>query len=216
LNDAVALLGFNEVKLMVMGVSVFEPFHSSIKDPKERYRFWEHSMLCSITSENIGDQIKCEAKDLNVAGLLHDIGKVVLDRYFNEEWCKYLEKQAEDSRSNIEVEEECLGVTHAKIGYLVAERWNLPPNLVECIKMHHNPNPLSPFYKQTCIVSLANVLCKSIASETKPTDNLEIPKDLLKVLNLDNSALTTVLTNVIPRLKGIKALLGTYVVPDSK
>ena len=216
LNDAVALLGFNEVKLMVMGVSVFEPFSSSIKDPKERYHFWEHSMLCSITAENIGEQIKCEAKDLSVAGLLHDIGKVVLDRYFHDEWCKYLDKQAGDSRPNMEVEQECLGVTHAEIGYLVAERWNLPPNLVECIKLHHDPDPESLYYNQICVISLANVLCKSIASETRPTENLEIPKDLIKVLNLDNSTLTAVLTNVIPRLKGIKALLGTYIVPESE
>lgn len=213
LNDAIALLGFNDTKLIIMGVSIFDSFSTSFRDPWERFRFWEHSMLCSVTADTIEELVKQPLQGLSVASLLHDIGKVVLDQYYHDDWVKVMDEVKKGERPALEIEQEIMGTTHPEIGFYLAESWNLPPSLAECVRHHHAPDPKSAYYEQTCAVALANVLAKIPATATQPFDNTKIPQSVLDVFGFSKVELAQILDLIKPHIKGVKAMLGAHVEP---
>lgn len=74
-----------------------------------------------------------------VAGLLHDIGKNIFSYFLAEEYSTVIELSEAKSSSLVRAEKEVLSFTHAEIGRMLAEKWNLPITLVEPIAYHHDP-----------------------------------------------------------------------------
>jgi putative nucleotidyltransferase with HDIG domain len=93
------------------------------------------------------------------AGLLHDIGKVVLGQKVAEEYARIIMLVTEHKRAFVEAEREILGFDHTEVGALLAERWKLPEKLVLCIRYHHTPSALDPPDPLVDTIYLANIVC---------------------------------------------------------
>jgi putative nucleotidyltransferase with HDIG domain len=92
-----------------------------------------------------------------LGGLLHDVGKIALDRCFPEEYGPVVEAVAQ-GRVGLEVEQELLGLTHAEVGGLLAAQWNFPDELVQMIRHHHAPPPEDYL---PCLVFLCDLLVRT-------------------------------------------------------
>jgi len=160
LNRAVTLLGFNTVRGLALSVSVIESFGGAGRNRGfDRHGFWEHSLAVAAGAKILATRQNFENKDeAHMAGLFHDIGKIILDQYFFEYFSSAMELARETPMSTSAAETAIMGIDHAEVGAVVAERWHFPAHLVEVIRYHHTESP--PVENRTLeAVIIANSLC---------------------------------------------------------
>jgi putative nucleotidyltransferase with HDIG domain len=155
-NQALILLGLNVVKGMLLGVSVFEAMQ------KTMIGLWEHSVGCAVAARIIANKKGlAEPEEVSVAGLLHDIGKVVLSLKFPEEYKKIISDAESKEAFIIDAEREHFNITHADAGSWIAQKWNFPKNLVEIIAYHHKPHLSKNVALPTAVIHFSDMLIKA-------------------------------------------------------
>ncbi|GEM_PF-640848 len=159
---AIVVLGFEQVKNLSLSVAVLRRF-SSGKEHRlfDRQRFWDHAIACGVAGRMLARKVHPRMEgEAFVAGVLHDIGKLILIEYFFDEFSEALELAEAEELTIVEAEEQVLGVTHSDIGGWLAEKWNLPPSLVSAIAFHHRPAELEEPDELVHFVHLANALVR--------------------------------------------------------
>ena len=150
---------------------------------------WRHSLGAAITASILATRLGMKnPEELFVAGLLHDIGKVVLYVKWPdvEKHCSKDATQAGGDRSLLEVEQELLGLSHADIGGCLANAWNLPVTLRELILYHHAPALAKEAALQTAIVHVADILVKGLACGNPGDDHVPpLSKQAWDMVGLD-------------------------------
>ena len=161
LNRAITLLGFNTVRSLALSISVVDHFKGeSSSGYFNRGKFWEHSMGVAILSrmlaETRGGRLNYE--EAYIAGLLHDLGIIILDQFYQDKFSAILKLIYESDINFLEAEETVIGQNHAVLGAQVAEAWNYPDTLVTALTNHHNPSYEGPNIDYAQVVYLANIL----------------------------------------------------------
>ncbi|MBN1344759.1 MAG: HDOD domain-containing protein [Phycisphaerae bacterium] len=159
LNEATVCLGVAKLMQLVMAV------HANVLLGKEQQGYglppqalWQHSVATALGCEIIGGKVGLPNNNLVFTmGLLHDIGKVVLNEYVADQYAEIARLVDEEGRAFNEAEQMVLGYDHCEVGALLAEKWQLPVEIGECIRWHHDPtgHKGSPFID---FVYLANAL----------------------------------------------------------
>jgi putative nucleotidyltransferase with HDIG domain len=155
---AVIILGFSNIRNAVVSVSIITTF--SGKKTVEAFDitdFWKHSIAVAVTSRYLAKQTRFDSPDdCFVAGLLHDIGKVVLSQNFTEFFGQVWESVQENGLSFYEAEKKLLPADHAHIGGYLAKKWRFPVSLIDSITYHHEIKQSVPNLNQLIIVHTAN------------------------------------------------------------
>ncbi len=162
---AIVVMGFNAVKEMGLSLSIFDTFKNSTSiDYFDINKYWEHSVAAAIVARYIAKSNGlADSGELFVAGLLHDIGKMVLIQYFSEEFQKISRFSQEKEIDFYRAEQEILGIDHGEIGALIAEKWHLPTRIVSWIRNHHKPKSVdNPFKVDIAVVNLADLVCHRV------------------------------------------------------
>jgi len=138
---AVVLLGFNTVRSALFSVAVIDALSSRKEDGRFDIRgFWKHSLSVAVIAGFIGGRTgNVKKEDAFTAGLLHDIGKVVLWQHFKERFDVIQEKAAHERLPFHQCEDKDSDFSHAVIGAGLARRWQLPDTLQNAIRFHHDP-----------------------------------------------------------------------------
>ena len=157
ITHALVLLGFNVVKGLVLGTTVFDSFGDKAK------KLWEHSLGCAIMSRRIAKEVNIQdIEEVMIAGLLHDLGKAVISFVSPPDFAKILEI-ADDRHCHIAlVEREVLGVDHTHVAAWVCEQWHLPERLSEAISLHHRPDAAKKGNHIANVVHLADILSRGM------------------------------------------------------
>jgi HD-like signal output (HDOD) protein len=140
---------------------VFEAFKDSGHDKAfDSSQFWRHSIGCGSAARLIARRFNYQfIGEAFVAGLLHDIGKAILNQYMHAEFMKILKDASENGCVLDDVENAIVGATHAQIGGWLAEKWNLPRIIVDCISYHHAPWKAVVDSALVAIISISDYLC---------------------------------------------------------
>lgn len=161
--QAVVVLGFDMIRSLALGVSVFQTLDSAPDTPSfERDAFWLHAIGCGTAAKIVARELDIRDEGtLFVAGLLHDLAKIILDMHFSDEYAEVIKAAEATSRPSYLVEQELMGVDHAEIGAWLAFRWKFPDLLVNPIAGHHDLSLAEDdFLRESTIVHLANNLAK--------------------------------------------------------
>jgi len=172
IKDAVVLLGFKAVRNLAMTVSVFDLFVGKTdRQNLRRGKWWRHSIDTALCARLIASQVAGVSPDeAYTAGLLHDIGKPLLDRYGDAPY-EQVEDLVAQGVPELTAERQVYGCDHAEVGRAVSQHWGFPEKLVEAIGCHHteSANGLGDA-PLTAVVALANfvahLLRRSDAPET--------------------------------------------------
>jgi putative nucleotidyltransferase with HDIG domain len=162
LNQALVILGEGEIQCLVTTISVMRAFDFGQQGGHvQQDHFWAHSVGCAEMTQQIAASfgLRFHGTDF-IAGLLHDVGKVVLDQHFHEEFMACIELTKTMGLPLFEAERRLLGVDHAEVGAWLAMRWDLPGSLVEAIRCHHDSDVDSVNRQLVACVRLANHLVK--------------------------------------------------------
>ncbi len=139
-TDAVVILGFNTVRSLALSATVCKMFSGGKSEFFNRGALWEHSIAVAFASRIIAKKVKyAEPEEAFVAGLLHDIAKIIEDQYFHEEFIEAVVLSKEKKLSLIDAEREAVGMDHSLIGRRIADKWNLPFKVTKVIGYHHQP-----------------------------------------------------------------------------
>lgn len=139
---ALLVLGFDEVKNLGLTIAVIDTFRDaayySFFDMND---FWVHSIAvaagCKVLVKETGQSVP--PGDLFVAGLLHDIGTLVMCRYLTQDFSRVIETLRKDGARQHEAEMSVIGFTHADVGGWLTKTWNFPVHQVGAIANHHTP-----------------------------------------------------------------------------
>jgi putative nucleotidyltransferase with HDIG domain len=135
---AVNLLGLDLVRSIVLAVGVMGGFSSLIKDFSIE-NLWEHAMLTAAMARAIAkvESVDRETADTAFsAGLLHDIGKLLVVAHLPERFSDIVEQMRSDNTSMAAAEKKIIGTTHAAVGAYLLGLWGLPTSLVEAVAFH--------------------------------------------------------------------------------
>jgi putative nucleotidyltransferase with HDIG domain len=168
LDRAVTLLGFNMVKSLALSLGVVNTL--SEKRSKKFFSetgLWFHSVAVATLMREIGKTIlKTKTKDyLFVAGLLHDLGKLVFDIFFTDLFEKaILDVENSGTYSLAKSEMKVIGIDHGMAGGLLLARWNFPDEITLPVKLHHQPDIASVDEKidmtDFAVLRIADALCQ--------------------------------------------------------
>lgn len=148
IEDAIPLLGFNEIRNIVTSVSVITQFAGKGSDVFDRPAFWKHSAACAIVCKILAHKLKVASEEeYFTAALLHDLGKLVFDQLFEEEFHRVITLVEVESLSMRDAERMVFGRSHQAVGEYLLRKWKIPDILVDSVLYHHNPkdSKVDPF-----------------------------------------------------------------------
>ena len=173
-REAVTRLGASAVLTVVTALSARKTVDRAIPEyGLAEGELWAHSRATAIAADLIGRMARVRPPpETSTTALLHDVGKLVLARFLDEDTRRFLDAAFAQSLSYRKAEREVLGVTQAELGGILADRWSLPHSIVQGIVYCHAPfeyaETLAADDKVLVIchaVHLANFLAKCVGSE---------------------------------------------------
>lgn len=196
---AVSVLGFATTRRVALRAAVFTAFASRRErlphfDPSE---FWRHSIFVGLAARTIAATsptfIDVHPEDAYMAGLLHDVGKILLVEKCGARYDAALQRGAAGGVPDCEVERAEFGFSHGEIGSVLAHKWSLPEDLAEAIRYHHAPQRSAAYKSLASLVHLADRLAwlaampSTVGTVPPPTCNeayehVGLPADLVDEL----------------------------------
>ncbi len=158
-SRAVTVVGLRELRGLVIAASAVETFSNVPDEVLNKVRFWRHSLYCGVIARLLAEQCHVlHSERLFVAGLLHDIGKLVIAQRFPQETRKIALQADDEQQAEYRVEQAMLGFDHAEVGGELMLAWNMPQTLYEAVAFHHDPRKAETGLMETCLVHIANIL----------------------------------------------------------
>lgn len=161
LHEAIARLGFRRTKTVLFTVSYSSSMGQSIKGYNlGRGVLWQHSVAVAMVAQQLAERIAYpRPEEAYVAGLLHDIGKLILEQYYRVNWQELLALGETQQLMLYEAEQSLFQVNHAQVGGALAQKWNLPDCLVEAITFHHLPDQAAEVPELAAVIHLSDLIC---------------------------------------------------------
>ncbi|GBD97368.1 phosphodiesterase [bacterium BMS3Abin06] len=198
LNNAIIRIGFNNVKNIAIGISLITVLEEGKRGGALDYqRVFNHSVSVGFIASLLSEHLKLAIPEgILINGMLHDIGFLVLSRYFSETYLNVL-NEFDKGKPLIEAEKEVLDFTHADIGTWLAEQWKLPETVLNTTLYHHTPSLAKDDLQHLAVVHIADYIStRSILSVTGKNPGYPFDSSCLEILGMSDSDFADIETQV--------------------
>jgi HD-like signal output (HDOD) protein len=210
LREACTLLGVRAVRSLTLTLLIRNGLLPRRHAPFQFHRveFWRHSVAAAFASEALARRLRWSHPEMAyAAGLLHDVGIMVLDRMMPRELGRILELMRQ-GRTVQDADREVLGCSHADVGRLVAEMWCFPRAVTVGIALHHRPFDADPEMRRlACLITLADFLASPSGPVCWQAEPDGTRGDVIKFLALEEGALVIARSEMEGRLRTASQLL---------
>jgi putative nucleotidyltransferase with HDIG domain len=163
IDFAIVVLGFNQVKNIVVALSMMETLKVVGNRKFDQKKYWIHSILTAAAAKRIADDLGYQTSgEVFTAGLLHDLGIPIIYKFFNDEYKEIVNAVEKEKITFLEAEEKYLGITHQEIGKFLVDKWNLPVSIADVLNYHHNPSLAESNRELTALVHLADNMTRKL------------------------------------------------------
>lgn len=186
ISQAVMTIGMRQVTALALSSSVYG-MTDNWKSTFDRRAFWRHSLEVAIGGRMIAEQIGLRnLEEPWVAGLLHDIGILILERSYPKEFARvWAMAQREQALEDLEIRQ--WNTDHARVGQFLLQQWNLPDSICAAVRYHHTtfmPNETDPDRNLAQIVCLAHLISRTAIGKMTTMSEGEIEKKDIIAANL--------------------------------
>lgn len=213
LQNAVVILGQQRIHSLIFSSSILSTFKSDSTLPFDRIRFWKHSVIvatvCESIAKNISRYESIDTGEAFCAGILHDIGKLVLGTYEPESIAGTYATSVDTQTAFFQNESN--EISHTVIGSMVAEQWNFPQSLITPILYHHTPSGTETVQKIVGIVHIADIIVHVLGLNTVPEETApQIDEPTMTQVGLDPDYLKVVANNALKNEKDLESLISLF------
>ena len=208
-EEAVLRMGFNAIVDLVMLLLTKDLYALPPAAAPHLGGLWDHCLLTGILTRKLAQHREGMGGVGFTAGLLHDLGKVLLIKAVPQQYSQVLEQAKQRHKASVDQEEEEFGTNHASIGAEVLGRWKLPGNVVNAIWFHHHPGLSATKHPIACCIELADSLAYAVGYGLRDqyTRHRETSW-LLQELTLRPESIAEMLSEALVELRQAKAGFG--------
>ena len=196
-HQAVTFIGLTHVRAIALATSVTSAFQHVPPDLIELEEFWRHSLAVGICARMLaGIRRETNLERFFVAGMLHDVGRLILYTSAPDSARTILEHAKDRECLLYEAEMELTGLDHGTIGGALMEQWNMPDSLAECVALHHRPQEAERYPVEACTIHLADLVANALRLG-RSGERMVPPRwiGLWETLDLDPSLLPELMTS---------------------
>lgn len=162
-SHAIGIIGLDQLNDLVLSTVVVDQFRKIPGDAINMRVFWEHSIACAIAARIIASyKNELSPERFFVAGMLHDIGRLVICMKAPEEALEALNLSKSKDCLLHTAEQEVLGFDHAEVGSALLKAWNLPEIHVKTAAYHHKPTKAANYCVEASIIHIADIVAKAL------------------------------------------------------
>ena len=209
-SRAITILGTKQIRDLILATSVIKTFTGITNKLVTMENFWYHSMACGIAARHLAMKTRPErAESIFIAGLLHDIGQLILFNCMPEETGQAL-MLVEEGAELQDAERRIIGFDHARVGGELIASWNLPDSLRECVEYHHDIDAAGECRYEVAMVHVASVIAimDDLSTVDRPTAPV-VDRRAWEMIGLDESVFEPTLATVREQTEQTYRLFAT-------
>ena len=194
IEQAVVRLGLNSVRAAVVSLSAASAFKTEDAAHKKFYQaMWVHSLTTATAARRLASYVSVPKETAFLAGLLHDIGRVVVFHGIHAMKRRSPERYTVPDRTI----QEFTDALHCRMGQVLGEAWNIPATLIDAIARHHDPALTGPDDVLPAVVQIADLMAKKIGASLTPDPKVKLlDKPSFHLLQLDDVKVSGILVDL--------------------
>ena len=196
--DAIMHIGLSRLKTILLASTTTDMMKRGLSGYRlGEGELWHHSLVTAVAAEWLAQALHYpNPEEAYVSGLLHDMGKLLLDQFVLSNYSMIVFYVQRYQLPLWQVEEKLIGIDHARVGGLMAERWNFPVHLVDAIRFHHTPSFARTNQQLPAIVNLANSFSGEFQQGNPDLFSLQLHPESLNILKIDAAKVETLKTQM--------------------
>jgi HD-like signal output (HDOD) protein len=162
IEQAIAVIGYAHLSYTLLQM----PFLTMVQGDDgifDRKEFVKHSITCGVVSKCLSSLFfTANDNEVYISGIMHDIGTIVMYRYFRDQWRMIASLMQAEQLSRIEAERKVFSFDHGYMGATLLEMWNIPKPITDSVMFHHSPEEASENLEHVLVTHLANIFAKKV------------------------------------------------------
>ena len=209
-SRAVTILGSQQLRSLVLATSSIKAFEGMPNDLVSMQNFWFHNISCGLAAKFLSEKISdIDSESMFTAGLLHDIGQLVIFKLLSEigKQAILMTEEDPDEPELYEAERKLLGYDHADVGIELLKQWNLPVLFQECAGFHHDIEKASEYPREVAIVHIANSIAVMAELNSMEDERPAINERAWDISGLDESIIESTMKDVQEQVHSVQGML---------
>lgn len=208
MQEAIAILGFRTVRSLVTTAALIGTFANDGHTRVNLTPFWRHAIAVAVCARELASGLKLNAEYAYIAGLLHDIGRLVLVTQFPSDYAAAMAYRKTHDCLVLQAEKAVLGVDHARVGYVLVQRWKFPQAMQDVVADHH-ASPAAQAQPLSLVIRAADAIAHALdLSQDEDAAVPPIPMSLWEQLGLSDKELLQVFARTVHQFEGASLILN--------